>query len=255
MRGCVAALLAACCRPLYTMLLRWLLDGSLEDPHGEFFICGEPGVQGEALWHHKYSVRQDMVPRFLSAQWTGRILSCGKAINFLVSVCREASAAPASVLARLQALEPAALYQADLDSPLLEAVGAAWRAASRHVMDVMCEKFQLLAHLGALRKYLLLGQGDLMRYLLDLLEPELGQPATQLMPHNLAGILETAVRGTNTQYEPPEILGRLDVKLLEIQPGDSGWDVFSLDYKVTGPIGVVFTPDTMTKVSGHSGQI
>ena len=86
-----------------------------------------------------------------------------------------------------------------------------------------------------------------MRYLLDLLEGELGQPATQLMPHNLAGILETAIRGTNTQYEDPDILGRLDVKLLEIQPGDTGWDVFSLDYKVTGPIGVVFTQDAMTQ--------
>ena len=53
------------------------------------------------------------------------------------------------------------------------------------------------------------------------------------MPHNLAGILETAIRGTNTQYEPQHILGRLDVKLLEIQPGDTGWDVFSLDYKVS----------------------
>ena len=56
------------------------------------------------------------------------------------------------------------------------------------------------------------------------------------MPHNLAGILETAIRGTNTQYEPQHILGRLDVKLLEIQPGDTGWDVFSLDYKVSNSL-------------------
>jgi len=125
-------------------------------------------------------------------------------------------------------------------------VGEAYRAASRHVLDIMCTKFRLLDHLAALRKFLLLGQGDIMRYLLDLLEGELSQPATQLLPHNLAGILETAIRGTNTQFESPDILGRLDVKLLEIQPGDSGWDVFSLDYKVTGPIGVVFTPDAMT---------
>ena len=33
-----------------------------------------------------------------------------------------------------------------------------------------------------------------MRYLLDLLDPELSQPATDLYPHNLAGILETAIR-------------------------------------------------------------
>ena len=37
-------------------------------------------------------------------------------------------------------------------------------------------------------------QGDIMRYLLNLLETELSQPASQLYPHNLAGILETAIR-------------------------------------------------------------
>ena len=247
LRQCVASLLSACCRPLYSMLLRWLLDGALEDPHGEFFISGEASVQGEAIWHHKYSVRKSMVPTFLSGQWTSRILSTGKAINFLSSVCGETKAISAGLLNRLESTDPATLYHGELDSPLLEVVGEAWRAASKHVLDVMCDKFQLLAHLAALRKFLLLGQGDIMRYLLDLLEGELSQPATQLMPHNLAGILETAIRGTNTQYEDSDILGRLDVKLLEIQPGDTGWDVFSLDYKVTGPIGVVFTQEAMTQ--------
>jgi len=246
LHSCVSSLLSACCRPLYTMLLRWLLDGSLEDPHREFFIQGEASVQGEAMWHHKYSVREEMVPQFLTGQWTARILATGKAINFLSSVCRVATASGAGVLARLQAMDPSTLYQGELDNPLLTCVGEAYRAASRHVLDIMCTKFRLLDHLAALRKFLLLGQGDIMRYLLDLLEGELSQPATQLLPHNLAGILETAIRGTNTQFESPDILGRLDVKLLEIQPGDSGWDVFSLDYKVTGPIGVVFTPDAMT---------
>ena len=60
-----------------------------------------------------------------------------------------------------------------------------------------------------------------------------------MYPHNLAGILETALRGTNTQFEDQEILERLDVWLLE--------DVFTLDYKVTGAIGVIFSPDIMTQ--------
>ena len=39
------------------------------------------------------------------------------------------------------------------------------------------------------------------RYLLDLLEAELDQPATQLLPHNLAGIMETAIRCTNNKSQ------------------------------------------------------
>ena len=44
--------------------------------------------------------------------------------------------------------------------------------------------------------------------------------------------MEFLVRSTNSQYEQSDILERLDVRLLEIQAGDTGWDVFSLDYKV-----------------------
>ena len=107
--SCVSTLLSACCRPLYTMLLRsilahdwltqiilisdwlirWLLDGSLEDPYNEFFINGDPSVQGEALWHQKYTIRVPMIPKFLSLTWAKKILSTGKSINFLHSVCKD----------------------------------------------------------------------------------------------------------------------------------------------------------------------
>lgn len=52
-------------------------------------------------------------------------------------------------------------------------------------------------------------------------------------------MLETAIAASNAQFEEPDILKRLDVRLLEISPGDLGWDVFSLDYHVDGPIGTV----------------
>ena len=54
---------------------------------------------------------------------------------------------------------------------------------------------------------------------MELLDEELTQPASALYPHNLAGILETAIRATNAQFEDPEILERLDVRLLDSQDG------------------------------------
>jgi gamma-tubulin complex component 3 len=121
----------------------------------------------------------------------------------------------------------------------------AYSDTSSHVLGILFGRYRFLEHISALRKYLLLGQGDIIRYLLQLLEEELGRPATQLYPHNLAGVLETAIRATNAQFEDPEVLERLDVRLLDIQEGDKGWDVFSLDYKMDGPIGTVFTKPTM----------
>ena len=47
------------------------------------------------------------------------------------------------------------------------------------------------------------------------------------------------MRATNAQFEAMDILNRLDVRLLDLSPGDKGWDVFSLHYHVDGPISTV----------------
>lgn len=55
--------------------------------------------------------------------------------------------------------------------------------------------------------------------------------------------LETAVRSSNAQFHDPEFLGRLDIRLLEHSPGEKGWEIFALDYKVDdlSPLATVFT--------------
>jgi len=45
---------------------------------------------------------------------------------------------------------------------------------------------------------------------------DLARPAQTLFLHNLTGILETAVRATNAQFDDADILRRLDVRLLEV---------------------------------------
>ena len=44
----------------------------------------------------------------------------------------------------------------------------------------------------------------------------MARPAGTLFLHNLTGILETAIRATNAQYDDSDILKRLDVRLLEV---------------------------------------
>ena len=67
---------------------------------------------------------------------------------------------------------------------------------------------------------------------MDLLADELGEPASKIYRHTLMGFLETAIRTSNAQYQSKELLNRLDIKLLEASPGDRGWEIFQLDYKV-----------------------
>ena len=74
---------------------------------------------------------------------------------------------------------------------------------------------------------------------------ELIKPASSLFKRNLSEQLITAIQCTNAQYDDEEVLRSLDVRLHEINPGDVGWDVFSLDYAVTGPLLTIFPRDVM----------
>jgi gamma-tubulin complex component 3 len=111
----------------------------------------------------------------------------------------------------------------------------------------MFTKYKFLGHCSSLRKYLLMGQGDFMQCLMDQLSTELSNPAAQIYKHSLTAQLETAVRMSNAQYHDPDFLSRLDVKLLEGSPGDKGWEIFMLDYRVSdlAPLATVFTPDVL----------
>ncbi|KAK7073089.1 Gamma-tubulin complex component 3 [Halocaridina rubra] len=124
-------------------------------------------------------------------------------------------------------------------------VSLAFRETSRHVLEEILTQHKFMKHLTALSRYLLLGQGDFIHYLMEILSPSLAMSASSLFPHNISTLLETAIVASNAQYEEPDILKRLDVRLLEISAGDIGWDIFTLDYHVDGPIGTVFTADCM----------
>jgi gamma-tubulin complex component 3 len=112
---------------------------------------------------------------------------------------------------------------------------------NKDLLSIFYKNFKFKTHLQSMNRYFLLGQGDMMQYLMDLLFPELKKPATQIFKHNLLSILETAIRASNAQYHDPECLKRLNIKLMDASSGDTGWDIFILEYNVEVPLNVIFT--------------
>jgi len=106
----------------------------------------------------------------------------------------------------------------------------------------MSEKFKLFEHLAALKKYLLLGQGDFIALLMESLASNLDRPANSQYRHTLTAQLEHAIRNSNAQYDSPEVLRRLDARMLELSHGEIGWDVFTLEYRMDSPLDVIVTP-------------
>lgn len=79
-------------------------------------------------------------------------------------------------------------------------VNHAYQVTNHSLVKILFDKFKLEGHCLSIRKYLLMGQGDFMQYLMDLLAEELGEPASKIYRHTLMGYLETAIRSSNAQY-------------------------------------------------------
>ena len=129
----------------------------------------------------------------------------------------------------------------------VHSLSCTFHAIDTRLLRLMERKFYLSTHLLALKKFMLLGQGDFVTCLMDSVGPELKKRATQLYRHNLTGTLEGALRASNAQFEPSYVLDRVGVRLLEASPGDSGWEVFSLDYAVDSPLNAVVHAEAMAR--------
>jgi gamma-tubulin complex component 3 len=115
--------------------------------------------------------------------------------------------------------------------------------ASQRLFAVFVDKFQLLEHLHALKNFLLLGHGDFVDTLMDALGPSLAKPANTLYRHILTATLEGAVRSSSAARDGPDVLRRLDARMLEYAHGELGWDVFTLEYRLDAPIDAIVDPD------------
>lgn len=245
----VTFLLSAAIKPLFILICHWMIDGQLLDPYDEFFIAVNQNCPNKDRWRHKFVLRESLVPSMINKKQAELILNTGKYINFLCDFCQERMSLsgnrqklrnyeqkPGEDL--LEIAEPGSELWNILENTFLE--------TSRLILDVLINQFKLFQHFRGLRLYMLLGQGDFYRYFLELLHPELKKSATVVYHHNLVAIMETAIRQTNAQFEDPDIIDRVCVKLLEPSGGDDGWDVFNMGYNVAPPLDSIFCSTEQT---------
>ncbi|KAH6580168.1 hypothetical protein BASA60_002985 [Batrachochytrium salamandrivorans] len=237
-REYIRRLLVEISRPFYTMLKRWIHEGELEDPYEEFFVSMDSSANINNLWRSKYTINYSLVPGFISKALAKKVFLIGKSLNFVRHSCADPGGFS------LWSRQPADLMYGDLKK-LEFSIDSAYQASNAHLMSVLFEKYNLMEHLLALKRFVLLGQGDFVQYLLDSLGSSLSKPASTLYRHNLSGALEIAIRSSNAQHQDADVLKRLDVRLLEATGGDTGWDVFTLDYHVDSPINTILTQQAM----------
>eukprot|EP01147_Barroeca_monosierra_P010880 gene10880-2955_t len=234
--------------PFLEMLNAWVYRGVLIDSTGEFFISSDPHIVADsqyqdayAYWSRKYGISKDMLPIFIGDDLASKVLLCGKSINFARVFCGVSENFMHRMEAKQSLLKIKWCAEAfrHCQLPGGDVVTDAYKLSSSMLLRILQEKHKLYIHLRAMRRYLLLGQGDLFMFLMEDMRSELDHPAEQLLRHNVTGILDGALRTSNARYDDSEVLARIDVTLLEHLPHEKGWDIFSLSYATDGPISAV----------------
>lgn len=232
-------------RPFYDMLRQWIYNGELSDPYNEFFVT-EQGSEDRvedprraaatSVWDEKYRLDEAMIPSIMTEEFARKVFLIGKSLNFIRYSCGDSAWVEAYCKEASRELRYG-------DTAVLEtSIDKAYKATMARLIHLMDDKFQLFEHLNALKRYLLLGQGDFIALLMESLSTNLDRPAGSQYRHTLTAQLEHAIRGSNAQFDSPDILRRLDARLTEMEKGDTGWDVFTLEYKVDAPVDVIITP-------------
>ncbi|KAG3120953.1 Gamma-tubulin complex component 3 [Phytophthora idaei] len=233
--------------PIVRMIKRWVFEGELEDVHGEFFVVADSTVSDDQFWAKKYTLNLKMLPTFISVELAKKILVIGKSINFIRQCCGNAdwvmdAAQETAVIGMETGHEGAYFAELKRLETVIENVS---NSTNEYLIRTLMEKYRLLDHCQVLKRYLLLGQGDFIQYLMDLLGPELSKRGTQVYRHTLTNVLETALNASNAKFESADILGRLDVELLQGSSADTGWDIFCLHYNLQAPVNSVIPASSM----------
>jgi len=112
-----------------------------------------------------------MLPEFISRKLADRILATGKNLNFLKELCNNSTGYSGrdEIEKNLKETPVECLFLKN-DPILHKTIEKAYETTSSMVLSVLMEQSRLVDHLNAIKHYLLLGQGDFIQYLLELIQ-------------------------------------------------------------------------------------
>eukprot|EP01064_Diplonema_japonicum_P011851 TRINITY_DN19304_c0_g1_i2.p1 TRINITY_DN19304_c0_g1~~TRINITY_DN19304_c0_g1_i2.p1 ORF type:complete len:829 (+),score=214.76 TRINITY_DN19304_c0_g1_i2:49-2535(+) len=240
--GLFKSLRDAAFKPLLHMISQWVTEGILDDPHEEFFISKarekDVSPESDAWWGSKYTLRNAMLPPFVSRKLAEDILLSGKSIIFLRKLCSDPFHMPPSVK-RLAQGGDGGVHPDNL----AELVKAAKNAVNERVIEVIFDDHKLAEHLHVAKSLCMLGQGDFfdaiysgrVGQMLRSDHSEVMKRKYQLIPAIEECIVKTQV-GQGLSIDPCRYI---DVRMQPDDEGLFGIDRFYLLYTCPQPLRTV----------------
>ncbi|XP_073151359.1 gamma-tubulin complex component 2-like isoform X1 [Henckelia pumila] len=250
------------------ILERWVYEGVITDPYGEFFIAENKSFKKESLtldydakyWQQRYSLKDD-IPSFL-ANAAETILTTGKYLN-VMRECGHNIQVPVAEDSKLTSVGSNHRYH--------ELIKAAYDFASGELLNLIKEKYDLMGKLRSIKHYLLLDQGDFLVHFMDIAREELMKKPDDISTEKLQSLLDLALRSTaavadsyhedltccvetTTLWKRLSVLADLQMNQIVSSHGDleepvniTGLETFALGFKVCWPLSLVISRKALTK--------
>lgn len=234
-------------KPMLLFMEKWMIFGEIQDFYSEFFVNFDQNAAKNNNYLLSYSLKANL-PKFWEVQTLKNVLKTGKTVNFLTRNCNHSN-------------EGLSFGNIDDFNHLIfeRKVNEISRLIDQQVISALMRNFNLIGHLNYLKEFLLFGKSDLIFLLIDNMGLELEKPIIQVFLHNLIAKTDQIIKtkpnsnrsGKEKNLKNSDLLlnvnkngyfpGRISPKLLNNGGNCYCWEVFSFDYLVEGPIGVIIS--------------
>ncbi|XP_026804833.1 gamma-tubulin complex component 3 homolog [Rhopalosiphum maidis] len=226
--------------PIRAMILRWMIDGELEDKHGEFFIVENPS---EIYWNNSHVLSSTNTLDFLNEYQITEIYQTGKNMRLLLKmfspkIKTKINKLRENIKILASSEDGFNIMSSDKCSKTSKIIFDSCDQSSALLMEVLIGEYDLYQHFEGFRNYMLLGRGDFYTYLIHELEPYFGN--NELHNYQLKDIIKNAYVLTSAGNDSKKLFNNLKYRI-DITK-NMNWDCIKFEYKIDEPLNQVFGP-------------
>lgn len=225
--------------PFFGTLIEFVRYGNLQDPFNEFFIRKHPDGESSSSekWTTTWTIQDALLPAVITRKFAEKVMLTGKTRSFLSTLG--------------SSMEVEEQFDDLINSRPADVIALVEREcqlACQQISQLLVEKYALRTHLKAIRDFMHFGRGDFACALIEFSSGHLSKPAASMFRHALVSCLDQALLSLPKNAAPVDIRDRMDVRLHETtNPKCTGWDVFTLDYKVEAPLDIILSTVAMSQ--------
>ncbi|XP_060852229.1 gamma-tubulin complex component 3 homolog [Rhopalosiphum padi] len=226
--------------PIRAMILRWMIDGELEDKHGEFFIVENPS---ESYWNNSHVLSSTNTLDFLNEYQITEIYQTGKNMRLLLKmfspkIKTKINKLRENIKILASSEDGFNIMSSDKCSKTSKIIFDSCDQSSALLMEVLIGDYDLYQHFEGFRNYMLLGRGDFYTYVIHELEPYFGN--NELHNYQLKDIIKNAYVLTSTGNDSKKLFNNLKYRIDITKK--MNWDCIKFEYKIDEPLNQIFGP-------------